>query len=269
MPVLLLRLMAVFSWIKNLPQVYLYLYIVNHPVRHIRSYVRREGRITDGQQQALEKHWGKYGIDFHETRLDLDAVFRRSAPKILDIGSGMGDTTVELARQHPENDYLAVEVHRPGVGSLLRQIELNNLANIRVSNHDVVEVLRYQIPENSLDAVYIFFPDPWPKKRHHKRRLINGTFLQILGQRLKRNARIFVATDWADYAEQIMHVFRQAPDYFNLAGMDRPAPRPRWLPLTRFEQRGYNQQHSIWNFVFARRPGQNTPVSPGNRVDSG
>ena len=240
---------------------------MNHPVRHIRSYVLRQGRITDGQQQALEKYWGKYGIDFHETSLDLDAVFHRPAPKILDIGSGMGDTTAALAQQHPENDYLAVEVHRPGVGSLLRQIELNNLTNIRVSNHDVVEVLQYQVPQNSLDAVYIFFPDPWPKKRHHKRRLVNGPFLQVLGERLKGNARIFIATDWADYAEQIMHVFRQAPDYFNLAGRDRLAPRPHWLPRTRFEQRGHNHHHNIWNLIFARRPGQDSTGNPVKHVE--
>ena len=240
---------------------------MNHPVRHIRSYVRREGRITDGQQQALEKHWGKYGIDFNETRLDLDVIFNRPAPKILDIGSGMGDTTIALAQQHPENDYLAVEVHRPGVGSLLRQVELNNLRNIRVSNHDVVEVLQYQVPENSLDSVYIFFPDPWPKKRHHKRRLVNSPFLQLLGERLKGNARIFIATDWADYAGQVLQVFRQSPGYFNLAGEGRTSPRPRWLPRTRFEQRGHNHHHSIWNFIFARRADPGSSGAPGKHLE--
>lgn len=222
-------------------------------VLHIRSFVRREGRITDGQRQALEKYQEEYGVVFNKTRLDLDQLFNRSAPKVMDIGTGMGDTTISLAKRNPENDYLAVEVHRPGVGSLLRQIVLNNLTNVRVSNHDVVEVLQHQIPENSLDLVCIFFPDPWPKKRHHKRRLINQSFLQILKRRLKANARIFIATDWADYADHILDVFNQTQDYFNLAGHNQTAPRPYWLPRTRFEQRGYNYHHKIWNFVFARR----------------
>lgn len=230
---------------------------MRQPVRHIRSFVRREGRITTGQQLALENHWGKYGIDFNKTRLDLDQVFHRSAPKVMDIGSGMGDTTISLAKCNPENDYLAVEVHTPGVGSMLRQIVLNNLANIRISNHDVVEVLQYQVPENSLDLVYVFFPDPWPKKRHHKRRLINESFLQTLKTRLKANARIFIATDWSDYANHIMEIFSQNRDYFNLAGQIRTSPRPYWLPRTRFEQRGYNYRHKIWNFIFARRFSQN------------
>ena len=224
------------------------------PVRHIRSFVRREGRITDGQQQALEKYRGIYGVDFYRNTLDLDQVFQRTAPKVLDIGTGMGETTISLAKHHPENDFLAVEVHRPGVGSLLRQIVMNNLENIRVSDHDIVEVLQYQIPESSIDMVYIFFPDPWPKKRHHKRRLINNLFLQLLKKRLKSNARIFIATDWADYADHILKVFNQERGYFNLAGGNRTAPRPRWLPATRFEQRGYDHHHEIWNFVFAWRP---------------
>ena len=228
---------------------------MRQPVQHIRSFVRREGRITDGQQQALEKYWWKYGVDFTGDRLDLDQVFHRSAPKVMDIGTGMGDTTVSLAKCNPENDYLAVEVHRPGVGSLLRQIVMNNLTNIRISNHDVVEILQQQIPENSLDLVYIFFPDPWPKKRHHKRRLINDSFLQILKSRLKANARIFIATDWADYAEHILDVFNQTQDYFNLAGHNQASPRPNWLPRTRFEQRGYNNNNKIWNFLFARGAG--------------
>ena len=223
------------------------------PVRHIRSFVRREGRITTGQQQALEKYWSEYGVDFYGARLDLDQVFQRGAPKVMDIGTGMGDTTISLAKCNPENDYLAVEIHKPGVGSLLRQIVLNNLTNVRISNHDVVEVLQHQIPENSLDLVYIFFPDPWPKKRHHKRRLINASFLQTLKTRLKANARLFIATDWTDYADHIMDVFSQTRDYFNLAGHNQAAPRPYWLPRTRFEQRGYNHQHKIWNFIFARQ----------------
>jgi tRNA (guanine-N7-)-methyltransferase len=238
------------------------------PVQHIRSFVRREGRITEGQRQALEKYWGKYGVDFNGARLDLDRMFHRTAPKVLDIGPGMGTTTIALAKNNPENDYLAVEVHRPGVGSLLRQIVLNDLTNIRVSNHDVVEVLQHQISENSLDMVYIFFPDPWPKKRHHKRRLITESFLHILKPRLKANARIFIATDWADYASHIMDVFNQTQDYFNLAGDNQTAPRPYWLLQTKFEQRGYHYHHKVWNFAFARRYSQNTSLKSWIAVNS-
>ena len=208
--------------------------------------------MTDGQKLALEQYLDKYGIEFSKSEIDLDSVFQRTAPRILDIGTGMGDTTVSLARQHPENDYLAVEIHRPGVGSLLRQITTNNLHNIRISNHDVIDILKYQIPENSLDLVYIFFPDPWPKKRHHKRRLINDSFLDILGSCMKTHARLFIATDWYDYAEHILGVFETRKDYTNLAGTAGIAPRPHWRPSTKFEQRGQKLEHQVLDFVFSR-----------------
>ncbi|MBI4006477.1 MAG: tRNA (guanosine(46)-N7)-methyltransferase TrmB [Gammaproteobacteria bacterium] len=227
--------------------------IISVVTNTIRSYVRREGRFTRAQRNAFDKYWDKYGVEFNCAKTDLDTLFNRHAPKIMDIGTGMGDATIEMATAHPENDYLAVEVHRPGVGSLLKQIETRQLNNIRVFNHDVIEILTYQIPDNSLDIVYIFFPDPWPKKRHHKRRLINHKLLDCLMNCLKANARIFIATDWEDYARHILEIFETKSGFINLSGAGRYAPRPRWRPNTKFEQKGKNLNHCVWDLVFACR----------------
>lgn len=221
--------------------------------RRIRSYVLRAGRMTDAQQRALERYWPRYGVEFSKALLDLDTLFQRNAPKILDIGTGMGETTATLAGAYTDDDFLAVEVHRPGIGSLLRQIARQHLTNVRVCNHDVIEVLRYQLPPESLDQVYIFFPDPWPKKRHHKRRLIDAVFLRLLKKCLKDGGRIFIATDWEDYAGQIMEVFSRDSDFINLSGVGRYAPRPRWRPDTKFEQRGSRLTHVIRDLAFAYR----------------
>jgi tRNA (guanine-N7-)-methyltransferase len=226
---------------------------VNNAAGHIRSFVRREGRMTGGQRQAIEHYWGQFGIEFDHAIINLDNIFQRTAPKVLDIGTGMGETTITLATNHPENDYLAVEVHRPGIGSLLRQIVANELKNIRISNHDVIVILQYQIPVNSLDMVYIFFPDPWPKKRHHKRRLISQQLLNLLKPCLKSHARIYIATDWQDYAEHILEVFAGDKDFINLAGSGQFAPRPHWRPLTKFEKRGYKLAHPVRDFIFTCR----------------
>lgn len=218
--------------------------------RRIRSYVLRQGRLTTGQAHALEHFWLYYGIDFSHTALDLNQVFGRPAPKILDIGVGMGDTSIALAAAHPENDYLAVEVHKPGIGSLIRQARDADINNIRVICNDVLEVLMHQIPDRCLDHVYIFFPDPWPKKRHHKRRLINPEFLSLLLPKLRAHGRIFIATDWQELAEHVLAVCDNQQGFINLAGKGNAAPRPTWRPLTKFEQRGKKLQHSVWDFVF-------------------
>jgi len=230
-------------------------HLSDHPdkTRHVQSYVRREGRMTDAQRQAIAKHWPVYGIEFSKTQLDIDLLFQRTAPKILDIGTGMGEVTATLAQTHPDNDYLAVEVHRPGVGSLIRRIVHDGLTNIRISNHDVTDVLRYQLPPDSLDMVYIFFPDPWPKKRHHKRRLVNAEFLQLLKKCLKANGRVFIATDWQDYAEHILEKFSRDQDFINLAGTDQCAPRPHWRPYTKFEKRGHKLEHAIRDLAYGCR----------------
>ena len=222
--------------------------------RPIRSYVLRQSRLTKGQSQAIKLHWSKYGIDFTPTPLELDTIFDRSSPKILDIGSGMGETTAHLAKTHADNDYLAVEVHRPGVGSLIKQAQSEQLSNIRIICHDVIEVLKRQIPNNSVDETYIFFPDPWHKKRHHKRRLVSADFLSLLSTKLKRNARLFIATDWQELAEYMLTTCDTHPDFINLAGEGRYAPSPEWRPTTKFEQRGKRLNHSNWELVYTIHP---------------
>ncbi|MEX2524623.1 MAG: tRNA (guanosine(46)-N7)-methyltransferase TrmB [Gammaproteobacteria bacterium] len=218
--------------------------------RVIRSYVLREGRLTGGQSRALEQHWPRFGIDFSKQLLDLDARFGRRAAKILDIGSGNGDSVLALARRFPENDYLAVEVHRPGVGNLLRRIAEEHYDNILVIRHDAVEVLRFQIPDNSLDAVHILFPDPWPKKKHHKRRLVSERFLRQLYPKLKNHARLYLATDWRDLAEHMLEVCDAFPGLINLAGTGHFSPRPLWRHRTKFEQRGKKLEHEVYDLIY-------------------
>lgn len=221
--------------------------------RPILSYVLRDGRMTSAQKDALKLSWPLYGLEFSKTSLDLDKIFGRHAPKILEIGSGMGDATALMANTHRENDYLAIEVHRPGIGSLIRQIEEIKLTNIRLISHDVVDILKYQLPENSIDCVYIFFPDPWPKKKHHKRRLLKSSLLPLIKQVLKNHGRLFIATDWKDYAEHIIELIGNDPGIINLAGDNHFAPRPEWRPMTKFENRGLNKGHHIYDFVLAFR----------------
>jgi tRNA (guanine-N7-)-methyltransferase len=224
------------------------------PRRTVRSYVRGRGRITSGQRKALDRHWLPFGIGFSAEPLDLDAVFGRVAPRVLDIGSGMGETTVKLALAHPENDYLAIEVHQPGVGSLLRRAAEARVQNLRVIAHDAVEVLRRQIPDRSLDEAYVFFPDPWPKKRHHKRRLVSKSFLALLVPRLKSHARLCLATDWPDLAEHMLKTCDAFPGLENLAGKGCFAPRPAWRPATKFERRGARLDHVVRDLVYSPAP---------------
>jgi len=219
--------------------------------RPIRSCVLREGRMTSAQKDSLEVSWSCYGIDFSQTLLDLNQVFGRTAPRILEIGTGMGDATVQMANEHRENDYLAVEVHRPGIGRLMRRIEEDKLSNIQLISHDIVEILKYQLTENSIDCVYIFFPDPWPKKKHHKRRLISSSLMPLVKKALKKHGRLFIATDWEDYAIKISEIIDSEPDIINLAGKNQYSPRPRWRPMTKFEQRGLNKGHRIYDFALA------------------
>ena len=218
---------------------------------HIRSFVLRQGRVSPAQQRACDTLLPHYGIPYSAQPLNLAQAFRRSAPKILEIGFGMGDSTAAIALAHPENDYLALEVHTPGVGNLLKLIEVQQITNIRIIQHDAVEVLRDMLAAAALDGVHIFFPDPWHKTRHNKRRLIQTPFVAQLVQKLKPGAYIHVATDWQDYAEQVLRVLsgepllkNTAPDY---------APRPTYRPLTKFEQRGIRLGHGVWDLVFQRR----------------
>ena len=218
--------------------------------RPIRSYVLRQGRVSSAQRRAHDTLLPQFGIAYTPQRIDLDRVFGRNAPKILEIGFGMGETTALTAAKHPENDYLGIEVHTPGVGSLLKRIGELDLANLRVVQHDAVEVLRDMIAPAVLDAVHILFPDPWPKKRHHKRRLFKAEFVALLVTRMKPGAYLHVATDWQEYAEQILEVLTREPQLTNTA--HDYAPRPAYRPQTKFESRGLKLGHGVWDLIFRR-----------------
>lgn len=218
--------------------------------RPIRSFVLRQGRMSVAQGRAYENSLPKYGIPYSDQPLDLDQAFGRKAPKFLEIGFGMGDSTAQIALAHPENDYLCIEVHTPGVGSLLKKIEELGLGNIRIVQHDAVEVLKHMLAPEVLDGVHIFFPDPWPKKRHHKRRLIQPAFAALLCERLKPGGYIHAATDWEEYAAHILATFAAEP---RLANTCRDyAARPAYRPLTKFEMRGLRLGHGVWDVVFRR-----------------
>lgn len=221
------------------------------PHRPIRSFVLRAGRISRAQKRALDTLLPVYGIPFRPEPLDLDQVFGRTAPRILEIGFGMGETTATIAAEHPETDFIGVEVHPPGIGSLLKEIEARGLTNLRIIPHDAVEVLTHMIPPESLDGLHIFFPDPWPKKRHHKRRLIQPPFVALATDRLKPGGYIHVATDWQPYAEQILAVLSAEPRLENTA--EGYAPRPPWRPTTKFENRGLRLGHGVFDLVFRKR----------------
>jgi tRNA (guanine-N7-)-methyltransferase len=219
--------------------------------RPIRSFVLRQGRVSTAQHRAHMALLPKYGIPFEKKPLDLAGTFGRSAPMFLEIGFGMGETTAAIARENPGQDYIAVEVHTPGVGSLLKQLDELELTNVRVIQHDVVEVLQHMLPPECLDGVHTFFPDPWPKKRHHKRRLIQPEFIALLCRHLKPGGYIHAATDWKDYAEQMLTVFSNEPHLINTAASF--AFRPEHRPLTKFEQRGLRLGHEVRDLIFQKK----------------
>jgi tRNA (guanine-N7-)-methyltransferase len=219
--------------------------------RPIRSFVVRAGRMTAGQSRALEDLWPRYGLDYSPQQLSLDDVFGRAAARTLEIGFGNGEHLAALAAAHPERDYFGVEVHRPGVGHLLMLAASNNLANLRVSTHDAVEVLREQIPPGSLHEVLVLFPDPWHKKRHHKRRLIQPPFVELLASRLTTDGVLRLATDWEPYAQQMLEVLSACGRFVNLAPDGDWMPAPPRAP-TRFEKRGARLGHGVWDLAFRR-----------------
>ncbi|HVW65959.1 MAG TPA: tRNA (guanosine(46)-N7)-methyltransferase TrmB [Nitrosospira sp.] len=219
--------------------------------RSIRSFVLRQGHISNAQRRAHDSLMPKYGIPFTGALLDFDDLFHRQAPRFLEIGFGMGETTALIAQAHPQYDYLAVEVHTPGVGGLLKLIDELGLANIRIIQHDAVEVLQKSLPAGCLSGVHIFFPDPWPKARHHKRRLIQPEFVRLLSARVQSGGYIHAATDWEDYAVQMLKVFSEEPQLANTAA--GYAPRPAHRPMTKFEQRGLRLGHGVWDLVFRKR----------------
>ncbi|MFP4146093.1 MAG: tRNA (guanosine(46)-N7)-methyltransferase TrmB [Halorhodospira sp.] len=223
----------------------------------IRTFVRREGRLTAGQARALRDLWSCYGVDTPDEggRLDLDALFGRRAPRVLDVGFGDGEALVEMAAADPQRDYLGVEVHRPGVGHCLLRAEEAELANLRVVAVDAIALLRAHLPPCCLDAVHIFFPDPWPKKRHHKRRIVQPAFLDLLAARMVSGATLHLATDWADYAEWMLDTLEPDPRFINTAGprgfVAPPPPRPQ----TKFERRGLGKGHVVHDLIYRFEPG--------------
>ena len=221
---------------------------LTHPP--IRSYVLRQGRFSRAQQRAYAELLPRLGIAYRREPLDFRAAFGRAAPVVAEIGFGMGETTARIAADNPGNDYLAIEVHTPGVGSLLRQLEAGGIANVRVVQHDAVEVLRDMVPEGSLAAIHVFFPDPWPKKRHHKRRLLQPEFAALAASRLVSGGLLHVATDWQDYAEHVLAVLEATPKLRNSAAGF--AERPPWRPQTKFESRGLKLGHGVWDVLFTK-----------------
>ena len=219
--------------------------------RPIRSFVLRQGRVSNAQQRYHDEMMAKIGIPYAASMLDLEAAFGRSAPCIFEIGFGMGETSAAIASAHPENNYIGVEVHTPGVGSLCKLVAVGGISNQRIIQHDAVEVLRHMIPEDSLAGAHIFFPDPWHKARHHKRRLIQPPLVALLASRLRPGGYLHCATDWENYAEQMLDVLSAEPLLENTA--EGFAPRPEYRPLTKFEQRGLRLGHGVWDVIFRRK----------------
>ncbi len=221
---------------------------MDHPP--IRSYVLRQGRFSRGQQRAVDDLMPRFGIEYRAQPLDFQAVFGRTAPVVAEVGFGMGETTARIAGEHPGVDYLGFEVHMPGVGSLLKQVGEHALTNVRVVRHDAVEVLREMVPPGSLAGMHVFFPDPWPKKRHHKRRLVQPAFAALAASRLVPGGYLHVATDWEEYAGHVLEVLCATPGLANTAAAF--APRPESRPETKFERRGLKLGHGVWDIVFTR-----------------
>lgn len=222
--------------------------------RPIRSFVLREGRLTPGQQRAFETLWSRFGAELGDGPLDLPGLFGNDHPVRLEIGFGNGESLAEMAAAAPQTNFLGVEVHRPGVGHLLMEIEKRGLHNLRVMRHDAVQVLRQGIPAGALEGVFLLFPDPWPKKRHHKRRILQTAFVQEVARTLKPGGFFHAATDWEDYAQHMMQVLSAASDRFvNQAGPARYTPRPEYRPRTKFEARGERLGHGVWDLVFVRK----------------
>jgi len=224
----------------------------NH--RPIRSFVLREGRLTPAQARAFRELWSRFGIDWHPGEvLDLPALFGNPNPIYLEIGFGNGETLAELASHHPQRNYLGIEVHRPGVGHLLLEIEKRGLGNLRVCRRDAVEVLEQGLQPGGLDGVYLLFPDPWPKTRHRKRRILKPEFVRLLARAIRPGGSFHAATDWEQYADQMLAVLTDADDLFgNAAGRGRFAPRPQERPPTKFERRGTRLGHAVRELIFHR-----------------
>ncbi|MFB6434865.1 MAG: tRNA (guanosine(46)-N7)-methyltransferase TrmB [Candidatus Malihini olakiniferum] len=221
-------------------------------LRHIRSFVRRHGRLTNGQKQAMDKYWPVMGVEYQTQELDLSALFRRESPTVLEIGFGMGASLITMAEQYPEQNFLGIDVHLPGIGACLAAAQKAGLNNLRVICHDALEVLEQMIYDGSLSIVQLFFPDPWPKARHNKRRIVQKDFAELVIRKLESGGVFHMATDWEPYAEHILEVMRNVAGYRNLSATQDYVSRQSSRPLTKFEARGQRLGHGIWDLMFER-----------------
>lgn len=225
----------------------------NQPQRRgIRSYVIRGGRMTTGQQKAYDEYWSAKGLDPEQGRIDFAQAFGREAPLVLEIGFGMGQSLLEMAKFEPDKNFIGVEVHLPGVGALLKGMAEEGVDNIRIYNTDANLVIDHCLADDSLERVQLFFPDPWHKKRHHKRRLVQPEFVERIRRKLRIGGLFHMATDWEPYAEHMMDVMAAAPGYENVAGPGQYSPRPDTRPVTKFEKRGERLGHGVWDLIFRR-----------------
>ncbi len=217
----------------------------------IKSFIRRIGRMTTAQKLALDTLWDKYRLD-HLQSCDYVAVFGRKAPVILEIGFGNGESLAKMAEENPDKNYIGIEVHRPGIGNLLAQLERQGITNVRVFYHDAIEVLEECIPEHSLSAVHLFFPDPWHKRKHHKRRIVRPSFVKLVADTLMSDGYFHAATDWQHYAQHMLKVLSADKHFRNQSSDQHFCSRPSYRPLTKFEQRGLRLGHSVWDLIFMR-----------------
>lgn len=225
---------------------------LERPLRRIKSFVKRSGRMTELQRQAYQSNWQRYGLERGTGYIDFEQIFSNQQPVILEIGFGMGKSLAEMVRKNPDKNYIGIEVHRPGVGKLLALVAEQGSDNIRIYEDDAVEVLKSSIHDQSLSGVQVYFPDPWHKKRHNKRRLIQTDFVDLLVEKIKSGGVIHLATDWEPYAEQMLKVLSANPAIRNQIVEDVYAPRPEWRPETKFEQRGARLGHGVWDLLFEK-----------------
>jgi len=219
--------------------------------QRIRSFIRRQGRVTPGQQLALDNYWVKYCLD-PKVDYDFSKVFGRDAPLFVEIGFGNGESLAKMAVANPETDYIGIEVHRPGVGHLMLLLDQQGLSNVRIYSHDAIEIIEHKIADNSLAGLHLFFPDPWPKKKHHKRRIVRPDFVELLVRKLKAGGYFHAATDWQNYAEAMLAILSAVPRLNNISPTGDYCERPEYRPLTKFEQRGIRLGHGVWDLIFRK-----------------
>ncbi len=226
--------------------------MIQKHIRTIRSFVKREGRLTTGQQQAIDSQWAEFGIDYSAAPINLTDIFKRDAHTVLEIGFGNGESLFQMAQASPEKNFLGIEVHRPGVGHLLRLIENAECENIRISNYDAIDVLQDQIVDNSIDRLQLFFPDPWHKKKHNKRRIVQDKFLAEVARVLKPAGTFHLATDWEHYAKHMLSTLNNSELFSNLSKDNTYVPKPAERPTTKFEKRGQRLGHGVWDLMFQK-----------------